>query len=327
MKNALNPLEILPDTGVMVPGEVYMANASRLVEGYFSEPLTTYATGWRDSAPVEELLNFIAPPVTVNRRFEYAQFINAEAFLLDSSEEDVRAIGANFKEVEYTKTKATGVTENKGLTILVDRDNIGDMPNWEEIYTSKLMTRLMRSELYRAYNLMSAAATNTAKTWDTTALKDPDQDVLTELIASVDSSGVRPNRVLYNDVAWNKRGVAHRAQTTAGGFASAGMSPEQVTSIFQVDQVMVSKSRYVAAGGSTTKSKTIGDTVHMITAFDVATPEDPSNLKRFISPVEGGGRFRVYRQEINAKLIAITVEHYSKTVVTSTLGLRKLTIS
>ena len=38
-------------------------------------------------------------------------------------------------------------------------------------------------------DLVLAPATNTAKTWDTTAGKDPDQDVLTDLIAAVEKAG------------------------------------------------------------------------------------------------------------------------------------------
>ena len=113
-----------------------------------------------------------------------------------------------------------------------------------EEFTPGLLMRLLRSELRRAITVASAAATNTAKTWDTTAGKDPDQDVLTDLIAAVDDSGVRPNRILYGDVAWNKRLIAHRAQSTSGGYASAGltiavadtgagMAPEIATQLFQ----------------------------------------------------------------------------------------------
>ena len=43
--------------------------------------------------------------------------------------------------------------------------------------------------------------------------------------------------------------------------------------------------------------------------------------------MEGGGKYRVYEQQINAKMIDVTVEHYSNVLVTSTVGLRKLTIS
>ena len=58
--------------------------------------------------------------------------------------------------------------------------------------------------------------------------------------------------------------------------------------------------------------------------------EDPPNLKRFVSSFDaeqGGGFVRVYRQQISAKLVALTVEHYSKIIVTYSGGIRKWTIS
>ena len=41
----------------------------------------------------------------------------------------------------------------------------------------------------------------------------------------------------------------------------------------------------------------------------------------------GGGKFNVYVQQVSSKLIDITVEHHSNTVITSTLGLEKATIT
>ena len=62
-------------------------------------------------------------------------------------------------------------------------------------------------------------------------------------------------------------------------------------------------------------------------AEDGVGPDDPSHAKRFWTAVEGGGKYRVYEQQMSAKLIDLTVEHYSNVSLTSTLGLRKLTVS
>src|SRR5439155_25073192 len=56
------------DNGNPSPGIVCMANTSRFVEAFFSEPLTTYATGWRDTDGLQDLLDFIAPPTETPRR-------------------------------------------------------------------------------------------------------------------------------------------------------------------------------------------------------------------------------------------------------------------
>jgi hypothetical protein len=311
------------DNGQIQPGQMCLANESRFNSTFFSEPLTTYATGWRDPNNIETLLDFVAPPVQVGRRFEYKKADNAEAFLVDA--DDVRSIGADFKHVEYKGSSQNEKTANKGLTVRIDLDVAGEIPNWRELYTARLLQRLLRSEFRRAMDVLLLAATNTAKAWDTTVGKDPDQDLLTELMASVDAMGLRANRVLFGDVAWNKRLLAHRAQTSAGGYASAGLTPDELAGFLGVEAVRISRDRYQSS--TTGKSKIVPDIVLMFYGLDGATPDDPTHAKRFWSAVEGGGKYRVYEQQVNSKLVDLTVEHYSNVLITSSLGLRKLTIS
>ena len=140
-----------------------------------------------------------------------------------------------------------------------------------------------------------------------------------------DSAGVRPNRILFGDAAWNKRMVAHRAQATAGGFGSSRLTPDELASLLNVDGVRVSRERYQSTAAA--KSKVVPDIVLLFYSLDGVTTEDATNAKRFWSAVEGGGKFRVYEQQVSAKMVDLTVEHYSNVLVTSPLGLRKLTIS
>ena len=311
------------DNGQIQPGQVCLANESRFNSAFFSEPLTAYATGWRDPNNIESLLDFVACPVQVGRRFEYKKADNAEAFLSD--QDDFRAIGADFKRVEFKGSSLSDKTHNKGLTVRVDLDIAGEMPNWRELYTARLLQRLLRNEFRRALDLVLASATNTAKTWDTTAGKDPDQDILSELMASVDAMGLRSNRVLFGDVAWHKRMLAHRAQATAGGYASAGLTPQELAGFLGIEAVRISRDRYQST--TSTKTKIVPDVVLMFYGQEAATSEDPTHAKRFWSAVEGGGKYRVYEQQVNSKLVDLTVEHYSNVLITSAVGLRKLTIS
>ena len=105
----------------------------------------------------------MAPTVPVGRRFEFAQANNAEEFF--SEIDDVRAIGADFKRVNYTSSKALGITLNKGLTLRVDRDQIQNNPQWQQQAVDRLMRRLLRNEYRRAITIITAAATTTAVTW------------------------------------------------------------------------------------------------------------------------------------------------------------------
>jgi hypothetical protein len=320
---APSPLALPRDNGNPQPGQICLANEARFTSAYYSEPLTAYAVGWKDQQNIEATLDFLFPPVQVSRRFEYKKADNAEAFLSEMDEE--RAIGGEFKRVEYRGSTVNEKTLNKGLTIRVDLDQVGGMPNWREMHTSRLLQRLMRNELRRGLDLAITAATDTPKTWDTTAGKDPDAEILTDLIAGVDASGVRANRILFGEVAWNKRLLSHRAQTNGGGYASAGLNPVELAQFLGVEKLMVSRERYQSS--STLKSRLMGDVVLQFYALDGLTPDDPSHTKRFWSAAEGGGKFRVYEQIVSAKLVDVTVEHYSNVVITSNVGLRKLTIS
>ena len=119
--------------------------------------------------------------------------------------------------------------------------------------------------------------------------------------------------------------LAHRAQTSAGGFANAGMTEAQVAAFLGVDQVFKSTARYQSAAAS--KTAVVANLVLMFAAMGGADTEDPSNIKRFVSPTISGGDLRVYTQQVGSKLYDITVEHYELLKITSTLGIRKFTVS
>lgn len=316
---------LVTDNGHLAQGEIALANDARFVEAHFNQPLTTYAVGGWDRLDLSQELEFFAPSVTVPRRFTYAEWLNSEAFLSDAAPEDLRSIGADFKRVEYRSVKTEAKTDNRGLTMRIDMDEVPEMSNWQQVYTQKLLQRLKRSALRRAVALLSAAGANTARTWDATAGKDPDQDVDGSLITGTTALGVRPNRVGYGETAWSKRRLAHRAQNSAGGFASAAMREPDVAAYLTVDQVLVSRSRYQSAAAA--KTEVVSNLVLSFFAQGGATVDDPSNIKRFVSPTASGGPVRVYLHQVSAKLWDLTVEHYDLIRITSTLGIRKETIS
>jgi hypothetical protein len=326
---ANDPQLILPDHGSgYEAGQILFANDSRFMETFFSEPLTNYAVGWRDPNNIEATLNFIAPPVVVGRRFEWKKAANAEEFLSEVVD-DQRAIGSDFKRVEFTASDVTDKTINKGLTYIADLDNVSG-PNWQNDKVAKLLRRLYRNEFRRGITAISAAATNTAVTWDTTAGKNPARDLLTDLLTATTATGIRPNRILYGDTAWNKRGLSYEGQSgtsTAFGMI-ANYSPEQLAARLMVDQVMVSRERYQTSASA--KSEIVSNLIFGFYAEDGVDTEDPSNIKRFVSAFsgeQGGGLVRVFVQQLSSKLVAITVEHYSKIIVTFSGGLRKWTVS
>jgi hypothetical protein len=304
-------------------GVITQINADLLTEGTYRESLTTYAVGFR-GVDFGGDLELLAPNVQVANRFDYKAYDNAEAFYSELTD-DLRAPRGDFKEVEYTVEEITAKTANRGLMICVDRDQVSGNPNWEQQYTGMLITRMRLNQLRRAINLLSAAAVNTAKTWDSTAGKDPDNDVLTEIVTGHTAAGVRPNRVAYGPTAWSKRVLAHRAQNNAGGYASAGLTVDQVAAFLSLEKGLVCQARY--ATSATAKAEALANLVLAYNALAGATVEDPSNIKRFWSPCDNGQELMVHRWDIGPKKMAVAVELYELMRITSTLGIRKLTIS
>lgn len=319
MTTSVNLPTSLPiDDGRQEPGVICLANESRFAATNLSAPLTTFAVNWRDPSNLQPLLDFIAPPVFVQRRFEFRRATNAEAFL--SETDDVRAIGASFKRVDYTGDSVTAKNFNKGLTIRIDHDEEPD-GNWQERYVQLLLNRLLRNELRRAIGAIDAVSVNTAKTWDINA--NPDADVRDQLAAAASITGIAPNRVIYGEDAWFKRADSYDRQSNAGAIRSSGLTVEELAPRLFVEGVRVVRARYQDT--ATAKAKVMGNTVYAYFAEQSGIKDEPSNLKRFVTPTEQGA-YRVY-VDTHAKYTDLTVEHYSNIVITSDIGIRKLTIS
>jgi hypothetical protein len=318
MKN----VEILPkDDGFQDCGLVCAANEARFTSSHYSEPLTAFTVGWKDSEKIEELLNFVAPAVPVSRRFEFKVADSTEPFL--SETDDIRSIGSAFKRVEFTGTSVTSKTYNKGLTIRVDHDDVaGD--DWRERYVQLLLQRLYRNELRRAVSALSGNAISQSYTWsDSSGTPNPDSDIRRELEVASNATGVRPNRVIFGEGAWDIRSDAYDHQNNAGSNRAAGLSLDELARKLFVDEVRVMGARYQDASS---KTAILGNEVYAFFTKNEIMKDEPANIKRFVTPVDGGSSFRVYVDE-HSKFSDITVEHYSNIVITSATGIRKLAIA
>jgi len=317
-------------------------NAGTFLETYYSEPLTNYSVGWRDPNNIEDTLQFVAPAVPVGRRFEWKQATNAEEFLSETVD-DQRAIGADFKAVKYTGTDVTDKTYNRGLTLIIDLDNVfetgmgaGVVPAWQQNAVAKLTRRLYRNSFRRAIAALSASAVQVNLTWAAQPVNpnvvpvNPDMDVNNDLVAQTTITGVRNNRVLYGDSAFLYRNQAYGAQNNPAGYMGYNPAGAEaaLAAALQVDRVKVSRERYQSSANA--KSEILGANVYTFFAQDNVDTEDPSNIKRFVSTFDaeqGGGLFRVYVHQLSAKLVAVSVEFYEKIIITYAGGIRQLVIA
>ncbi len=315
---------LLPESGGN-NGGIYAANDANFDAEHLSEPLVDYIVGAEDDEGLVALLDAAAPVVPVGRAFTYRQHDTKESFQSDHlSDLDIREIGGDFAQVRRTGSQVDGRTDNKGLTMVIDDDQGGNNPAVQQRAVLNLRNRLLRSELARLDVLLDANDTEDAKNWGAgNAAADPDYDVINNVDLSGDARGIDADVVLFGGGARTKRIAALRRSDSSGAFATGAMTPEQLAGLYGVDRVVSSKFRFQQTKSA--KAKVIADKVYIYSAGRSMMVDDPSNVKRFVT-LTTGGNFGVY-VERRLKKTLVTVEHYSRIVVTSTVGIRKIAVT
>lgn len=325
----MNPFGILTPSADHKVGQVYLANEGAVDNQFLSEALTQYSVGWTSpDQKLEQLLkDLTGEPIVVSKRFEFKKMNNAKAFASVENDEDVRAIGADFKLITVRGETVDAHTLSKGLTMRIDRDELNDDSAAEQRAVAYLKTLLLRGEIIRAFTGLSGAATGgnaVSKTWGTgDSAADADADVMAHLQTLANDSGLLPNRAFYGATAWQKRFTTLRASANSAVAGSGTLTPEQLAGLLAVDSVKVCNERYQASSGKSTLLT--NNLVLLYNAQNSGVKDDPSNIKRFVTKVNGAD-FAVFREE-KAAFVDITVAHQSVIAITSSLGVGKITVS
>lgn len=308
----LTALDIAPMmNGKAVPGIVCAANEASFAENFASEPLTTFVAGMPAEEGIEDLLNWIAPEVPAGRRFEYRGFGNVQQML--SETDDVRGLGANFKTVEFKGDLTSARTLNKGLALILDLDLIDAIPNAEANYAGWLKNRVVRNELRRAITALLALDSGTSAKWVTPTVTDPETDLLALVESLGDSAGLDANALAIGSTAWGYRVTNLRSTDKAGGMASSMFTPAAVGEWLGLPEgCRRVTARYATGTGN--KTRMLGAYAVAFRRSGAPVADDPSSLKRFVTTTKG--RFQVYRREVSAKLVELSVGHYSNIVAT-----------
>ena len=321
----LAPLGI--SVGEAKPGKITLANESAFQNAFLDRPLTDFAVGYEDQdEPLQQLLDHIAPGVQTPRLFEYYVKNGKAAFAAVVDGSDERALMGEFKVVDFHDTKATGSTKSKGLTQFIDNDEIEAVPNKLEQVVADLKQMLLRADLIRANALLNTLATNTNKTWSS-GTPTPDMDVKAAIKASRNALGQQPNRVLFGGEAWELRDTALAKQNTAGAFAGLMRLESDVARFYRVRDIKINDLVFELPG--TGKTPIITDNkVFVFNGRSMPSLSDPSNIKRFWTPVIGGGEWAVFVDKTHsAELTKVTVYHRSEILSPNTTGVQSLTIS
>jgi len=295
-----------------------------------SEFLSNYAVRYQDpnAQALDSIRAFLAPDVqsSGSQFVQYAVYSFSDAMLsLDNLNDDIRGIGADWATMRNpTKIMQVQKIPNRGIAVEVDEDEEKLDPDWQQRKVELIRGILDRNRLRRAIILAVAGATSENLTWTVGAggaSTDPDMDIMTEL----DQLALRPSRMIYGPTAWSKRIAAHRAVNTAGGFASAQLTNDELAGQFAIEQVMTVRARYNTGGVAT--APIVGAVALAFIAADNLGRDDISNLKTFWAPTKTGQKYASYVRQIGDKRWRVGVECYDQVELTSTVGLEVFNIS
>jgi len=306
-----------------VTGQIFeLAHAGSFENTNFSQPLTTYAIGYKDPTDLEAQRRFLFPDVKVNNYFQFMKADNSKDFIIE--DDLTRAPGADFKRIKYSGTKVTQKVPNRGLGIVIDEDDVtgGDITGAQQSAVETLIQRINRTELDSAVTMLQSASTLTAKVWDAT--HDPEGDIENLIDGSGDLIGFDPNRLAFIGGSWIVRKNALRATNTPAAGAALSLTPDGVAQGCGAERGMIIRARK-QSGAS--KVKIGSKNVIAFMAYDGMQKDDPSNTKCFWTPCQNGKKFRVLIRQVGDKSWLVLVEYYSVLVATSTLGLKGHTVA
>lgn len=330
LANDFTPSAIKTGDSRRYHGMVCLSNDSLLRQTEYIEELTAFAISYDSMVGnrLRELRDLIAPPRPSNSRIvRLTTYDENEPFQTVDYTKVKRPILGDFARVEQrTASKSDLQVPNRGLTLILDRDQLKDKPEWQQMHTKWLIDLLMRATVLEGISLLQAAATVSNTVWDSAA--NPDLELKQDIITLANATGFYPNTVIYGDQAALKRQNAYETQLTAGAIMRSGQySEEQIATALQVDKVLVNAERYASAASAAVKTEFIGSNVLVFTSLD-ESPMDASNLVRHVANASyGGGDYAVYINDLGVKTIGLTVENYEYQHLQHSTGLQQVVVN
>lgn len=310
-------------------GTICLANDSLLRQADQIEELTSFAIAYdgERGSKLTKLRDFLCTPRPSTKRIvRLTTYDENEPWQSFAYNRLKRAIGADFQEVpQRVASKADLQLPNRGLSVVLDRDQLDENPNWQVLHTKWLMDLLMLGTVLEAVALLQASATTYATVWD--AGSNPDLEIMQDVINLANTTGFYPHSIAYGDQAALKRRVAYESQLTAGALARAGtFTEEQIATAIGIDNCLVNAERYQTQTG-TTKQEIIGSNVLIFTSLPESLM-DASNLVRHVAAgAAGGGDYAVYVTPLGVKKVILTVENYEYLHIQHTTGIQQIQVN
>lgn len=311
-------------------GTVCLANDSILRETEPIEELTSFAIAYDSQVGngLVKLRDLLAPPRESSSRIvRLTTYDENEPFQTVDYTKVKRPMLGDFARVtQRTASKSDLQINNRGLTILLDRDQLVNKPDWETMHTKWLIDLLNRATVLESIAILEAAATQSNTVWD--AASNPDLEIRQDILTQSNITGFYPNTVVYGDQAELKRANAYESQLTAGSIARASLYTEaQLATALRVTNVLVNAERYASAANAAAKQEFLGSVALVLSSYE-ESPMDATNLVRHVAnAARGGGNYAVYQKDVGVKLVAITVENYEYLHLQHSTGLQQININ
>ena len=318
------------DVSNLATGTVCLANDSLLRSVEQIEELNLFAASYDSMTGngLARLRDFLTPPRPSNSRIVRLTTYNEnEPWETVDYNKVKRGIMADFAEVrQRTVSKSDFQINNRGLSVILDRDELKDKPEWQQIHAKWLIDLLNRATVMEALSIYTSAATTASLTWSTGS-PNPDIQIKNYILQAANTTGFYPQNVAYGDQAFLLRATAYESELTAGSMARAGVyTEEQLATALGVTSALINMERY--QNTSTAKQELIGSNVLLFTGIKDESPMDASNIVRHVTNgASGGGEYAVYLTDLGVKKIMLTVENYEYLHTQHTTGIYKIAIS
>ncbi len=175
-------------------GQVCLANDSLLRQSEYIEELTSFAIGYDGMTGnrLRQLRDFLAPPRPSNSRLiRLTVYDENEPWQTVDYTKVKRGMLADFMRVrQRAASKVDLQVPNRGLTVLLDRDQLKDKPEWQQMHTKWLIDLMMRATVLEAVSLIANGAIVSSTTWD--AGSNPDLELKQDIINLANTTGFYP---------------------------------------------------------------------------------------------------------------------------------------
>ena len=301
---------------------------------HIDQNLTNVAINYK---PANLIADQIAPIVSVGKQSDYYPVWNQCDIL--RVETATRARGTEANKITRGVSSGAYYAENYALKVdlaLEDRENmdaayVAELRNGRAQFLVGKMglvwERRVSNQCTSGSNIGSYSACASAWTDYTAGNSDPFSDIATALDVVQDTTGYRPNSILFGGTAWRHfrrhLGVIDLLWGDTGAGRTRLVSREMARQLFEVDRLLVGEAyaNTAAEGQTQTLSSIWGD--HVLVYYAPAAPSisEPSFMYSFRWSRPGLPNMTIERHPFDAKIKAEEIEIgvYQDEVITSSV--------